>query len=93
MLGTGQHIRRLQILLHEHCRTGDARAAAKRAAHDVGMAVSGEGSATLSARISETDFEELFSELSGGGETLAVPDRLKPFVSSISVAPDHLSFD
>lgn len=93
MPGTKQPIRRLQILLHEHCRTGQARAEAIRAAHEIGMTVSGEGSASLSARMPEAEFEELFSEFSGGGETLAVPDKLKPFVSSISVAPKHLSFE
>ncbi|NKK49336.1 hypothetical protein E0H35_30555 [Rhizobium leguminosarum bv. viciae] len=93
MPGTKEAIRRLQMLLHEHCRTPEARAEAIRAVRDVGMTVTGEGSATLSARMPEAEFEELFSEFSGGGETLGVPDKLKPFVSSISVAPKHLSFE
>ncbi|RVM04189.1 hypothetical protein [Sinorhizobium meliloti] len=88
-----RQVRRLQILLHEHCRSRESRAAAKVVVHELGMTISGEGKASLSVRMSEADFKELFSELSGGGDTLAVPDKLKPFVSSISEAPEHLSFD
>jgi hypothetical protein len=83
--------RRLQILLHENCRTDDLRAAAIHAAEQAGMTLSGEGVATLSVRMPNTEFEKLFSP-SAEGE-LAVPEKLKPFVASISEAPEHLSFE
>lgn len=85
--------RRLQILLHESCRTDDARAEAKRATEQIGMTVSGEGTATLSARISNSEFEKLFPNQSGGKVELDVPDKLKAYVASISEAPEHFSFD
>ncbi len=55
------------------------------------MTLSGEGVATLSVRMPNTEFEKLFSP-SAEGE-LAVPEKLKPFVASISEAPEHLSFE
>lgn len=81
----------LQILLHENCRTDGLRAAAIHAVKQVGMTLSGEGVATLSVRMPNTEFENLFSP-SAEGE-LAVPEKLKPFVASISEAPEHLSFE
>ena len=86
-------VRRLQLLLREPCRTDSAREAAKRAAQELGMQISGEGHATLSARMPDAAFQQLFSSPSGTGGTLAVPHSLEPFVSSISEAPEHLSFD
>ncbi|CAN7678953.1 hypothetical protein LJR231_005452 [Phyllobacterium sp. LjRoot231] len=86
-------IRRLQLMLRDTCCTDDARAEAKRAAQEAGMKVSGEGNASLSARMSDAEFRKLFPAPSGSGDTLAVPERLKPFVESISEAPEHLSFE
>ncbi|WP_105403196.1 hypothetical protein [Neorhizobium sp. T7_12] len=83
--------KRLQVLLHETCRTDDARAAAIHAATQAGMTLSGEGVATLSVRMPNSEFEKLFSS-SPEGE-LTVPEQLKPFVESISEAPEHLSFE
>ncbi|MBP0589671.1 hypothetical protein J8I87_08060 [Paraburkholderia sp. LEh10] len=86
-------VRRLQLLLRDACRTEPARQAAKCAAEALGMQISGEGLATLSARMPDAEFRRLFSCLSGTDGTLAVPGSLYPYVSSISEAPEHLSFD
>lgn len=83
--------RRLQLLLHDNFTNEEGVREAKRIVEEVGMKVSGQGAATLSARISDGDFKKLFAEASGD-QPLAVPPRLKPFVSSISEAPAHLSF-
>ncbi len=93
MAGESHPVRRLQLKLRETCCTDDAREEAKRAAQEIGMQLSGEGLATLSARIPDARFRELFSCPSGAADTLPVPERLKPFVSSISEAPEHLSFE
>lgn len=93
MSGGNDPIRRLQLVLHDSCRTDVTRAAAKRAAQQAGMELSGEGHATLSARMSDAEFKKLFSDASGAGGALAVPEQLKPFVASISEAPEHLSFE
>ncbi|MBN3756642.1 hypothetical protein G3N95_27150 [Paraburkholderia sp. Tr-20389] len=86
-------VRRLQLLLHDPCRNDAAREAAKRAAEQLGMQISGEGHATLSARMPDAAFRALFSCSSDTGGTLAVPGSLEPYVASISEAPQHLSFD
>lgn len=93
MTGDVQPVRRLQILLHETCRTADARAAAMHAIEQAGMTVSGEGAATLSVRMSNADFEKIFPARSQAQDELAVPDKLRPFVASISEAPEHISFE
>lgn len=87
-----QPIRRLQITLHDNCRTNEARAMAKRVAEEVGMTLSGEGSATLSVRMPDAEFKKLFSNPSDDKDTLEVPEKLKPFVSSITEAPKHIQF-
>ncbi|EUC12810.1 UNVERIFIED_ORG: hypothetical protein BDU10_4167 [Burkholderia sp. CF145] len=86
-------VRRLQLLLHDPCRTDAAREAARLAAEQLGMQISGEGYATLSARMPDDAFRQLFSCSSGPSGTLAVPGSLQPYVSSISEAPQHLSFE
>jgi len=80
-------------MLHGTCKTDDVRAEAKRAVVELGMNLSGEGYTSLSARISDADFKKLFSDPADVGGTLAVPERLKFFVASISEAPEHLSFE
>ncbi|ALP64823.1 MULTISPECIES: hypothetical protein [Paraburkholderia] len=86
-------VHRLQLLLRDPCRTDAARAAARLAAEQLGMQISGEGHATLSARMPDDAFRQLFSGSSGTSGTLAVPRSLQPYVASISEAPQHLSFD
>ncbi|ACC72850.1 hypothetical protein PPMP20_34115 [Paraburkholderia phymatum] len=86
-------VRRLQLLLRDTCSNDAAREAARRAAGQLGMQISGEGRATLSARMSDAAFRRLFPHSSSMSGTLAVPDSLEPYVASISEAPQHLSFD
>jgi hypothetical protein len=86
-----RHVRRLQLLLHDTCRTSEAREAAKHAAHELGLQLSGEGAASLSARVPDAEFRKLFC--GAAADALTVPDPLKPYVSSICEAPEHLSFE
>ncbi len=87
-------IHRLQLMLAGPCLAddADAREELKRAVRELGMTVSGEGAASLSARIPDTDFQKLFSTASSTADSLPVPDKLKPHVSSICEAPRHISF-
>lgn len=84
-------IRKLQILLHDSCKSEEQVREVTRIAQEEGMQVSGKGAATLSVRMSDSDFKKLFSA-TAGDRPLAVPECLKPFVASISEAPNHLSF-
>ncbi|MBN3761960.1 hypothetical protein [Burkholderia sp. Ac-20365] len=86
-------IRRLQLLLRDPYRNDTDREAVRRAAEQLGMQISGEGHASLSARMPDDAFRQLFSSSSIASGTLAVPSSLEPYVSSISEAPQHLSFD
>lgn len=90
MANPDARIRRLQLVLRESVRDPGTRTAVRQAAAELGLQLSGEGYATLSARIGEADFAALFGTADGA---LDVPDRLAPFVESISEAPEHLSFD
>lgn len=83
--------RKLQILLHDHRRSEDDLREVARILEEEGLHLSGQGAASLSARISDSDFKKLFPA-TGNNQSLTVPERLKPFVSSISEAPEHLSF-
>lgn len=84
-------IRKLQILLHASCQNPAKKEEVKRIVEKTGMTVGGEGIATLSARMSDRDFKKLFFK-DDDSQSLTIPEFLKPFVSSISEAPDHLSF-
>ena len=84
---------RLQILLSEGCRSDDDRAQVRKVLEQEGMPPSSEGLATISARVSAEAFGKLFPD--AGAETagvLPIPEPLKPFVRSISLAPGHLYF-
>jgi hypothetical protein len=92
MIDGNPPVRRLQLMLRGTCCTDNARENAKHTAQKMGMDLSGEGHATLSARMSDAEFRTRFSDTSGAVGALPVPEQLKPFVSSISEAPEHLSF-
>jgi hypothetical protein len=89
---------KLQLLLHPHQRTPDGIASAKRLSSSLGIHPTAEGAATISAEVDEDTFQSLFktppegssSGTSATKESLAVPDELKDYVQSISVAPHHL---
>lgn len=83
--------RKLQILLHEHSRSAEDLREVARILQEEGLQLSGQGAASMSARMSDSDFKKLFPA-TDNNKPLAVPERLKPFVSSISEAPEHLSF-
>ena len=88
---------KLQVLLHNPA-TADAAA---EVLSDLGAAITGRGQVTLSATMSQPQFEQVFGRAprAEGGFTeapegaLPVPDRLKSSVESISQAPRHISMD
>jgi hypothetical protein len=90
-MGDLSNSRKLQMVLHYSCQDETGLREASRVAMGLGMTISGLGAATLSARMSDTAFDKLFASASKESQ-LAVPEVLKPFVLSISEAPDHLAF-
>lgn len=85
---------RLQILLAPEARTAEGKRDLRRELERLGLDVSGEGAATLSARITTSRFEQLFgcepSASEADGNALLLPDRLRDRVISITLAPPHL---
>jgi hypothetical protein len=89
---------KLQLLLHPHQRNCDAVATTKKISTSLGIHPTAEGAATISADVDEDTFQSLFgippeensSNTSAAKESLSVPDPLKEYVQSISVAPHHL---
>lgn len=90
-MGDLSNSRKLQMLLHNSCQDETGLREARRIAMELGMTISGLGAATLTARMSDAAFDKLFAAASKESQ-LVVPDVLKPFVHSISEAPDHLEF-
>lgn len=86
---------RLQLLLKPLSRSERGREDAKNAAQQLGLEISGEGAATLSARCSREEFVAIFGaepKQGPGGNSpveLTVPNALLDFVSSVTVAPQH----
>jgi len=73
----------------EH-RTQASLELASKAAAALGLAPSGQGAATFSARVSTPDYQRLF----GGSPParLPIPKELAEYVESITVAPKHEYF-
>ena len=87
---------RLQLLLDPHARGAADKAALKAELGKLGIEISGEGAATLSARISEADFARLFApaDLPAAEDAeLPIPDSLRGRVTTITVAPPHLHLE
>jgi hypothetical protein len=89
---------KLQLLMHPHCRNDEAIAAAKNISQSLGISPTAEGGATVSAEVDLDTFQSLFgkppTEPSGpesvSDESLPVPEPLREYVQSISVAPRHI---
>lgn len=88
---------RLQILLAPEARTAEGKRDLRRELERLGLDVSGEGAATLSARVTPSRFEQLFgcepSAFGSDGNSLLLPDRLRDRVISITLAPPHVHLD
>jgi hypothetical protein len=91
---------RLQVLMRPEHRTQGSVEAAAKVAEALGMAPSGQGQTTFSARVSAPDFQRLFgrsaSAMSAKGApdaaTLPIPKELAEYVESVTVAPRHEYF-
>lgn len=82
---------KLQVLLKADSRGPDARKATLDLLADDGVALTGEGTVSLSVRVAPEAFDKLFTPVAEDG-TIAVPHKLKKFVESITEAPRHLRF-
>jgi hypothetical protein len=85
---------RVQILMRPEHRTKASVESAAKAAAALGLAPSGQGSATFSARVSAPDYLRLFGRRFGSSPptNLPVPKELAEYVESVTVAPQHEYF-
>ena len=89
---------KLQLLVHPHHRSPEAIATVKQIAQRLGIVPTAEGAATISAEADAATFQALFGTSPDEklfanpvtNQTLPVPDPLKDYVQSISVAPRHI---
>lgn len=79
---------RLQILMRPEHRNDAGIEAAMSVARELGLEPSGKGQVTFSARASAAQLERLC----GSGHAPRVPEPLRDYVESISVAPPHQRF-
>ena len=83
---------RLQILMRSEHRKPDSVEAAAKVAATLGLAPSGQGQATFSARVTAPDYRRLFGVSPGSQEPesqLPIPKELAEYVESITIAPKH----
>jgi hypothetical protein len=85
---------KLQILLRKEWRKPATIADVRKLAGKLGITITASGTATLSGDMTAEAFESLFGQPAkdAAGE-LPVPDPLKPYVESISIAPRHIFMD
>lgn len=63
--------------------------AASKVVETIGFEITGKGRTSLSARVSEQEFQRLIGATVAAHEALAVPQELAEYVESITVAPRH----
>jgi hypothetical protein len=91
-------VMKLQFLVHPQHRSPEAIARVKQIAQSLGIVPTAEGAATISAEADPATFQSLFGIAPdeklfanpATNQTLPVPDPLKDYVQSISVAPRHV---
>jgi hypothetical protein len=96
---------RVQVLMRPDHRNATSVEAAAEVAATLGLAPSGQGMASFSARVSAPDFRRLFKTSAAAGKAkklakgigpepvpLPVPAELAEYVESITVAPQHEYF-
>jgi hypothetical protein len=89
---------RLQLLLHPDRRTPEAVAAVKQILGSLGIVPTAAGAATISAEVDANTFQTLFGESPdesrfadpAKSKALPIPEPLKNYVQSITVAPRHI---
>ena len=80
---------RLQLLLRPEHRNPAGVEAASKVVETLGFETTGKGRTSLSARVNEQEFEQLFGAKAAVHEPLPVPQELAEYVESITVAPRH----
>jgi hypothetical protein len=92
---------RLQVLMRPEHRTQPSVEAAATVAAALGMAPSGQGQTTFSARMSAPEFQRLFGrsasaltakDAAADATPLPIPKELAEYVESVTVAPRHEYF-
>lgn len=95
---------RLSFVLNRNSRYPEAMDQAADVLRSMGASVTGKGTATLSARVSEEIFSKYFTapgEQDTAGQSnasddpnysISVPDSLKSYIDLISVEPEHEHF-
>ena len=85
---------RVQMLMRPEHRTQSSVESAAKLAAALGLAPSGQGTATFSARVSAPDYRRLFERPLGNSQEteLPIPKELAEYVESITVAPQHKYF-
>lgn len=95
---------KLQVLLHKPRRNPEGIAKVQSLMQSLGITTTASGAATVSAEIDPTSVESVFgtrlsadekqSFAKGATETLEfpVPESLREFVESITVAPRHILY-
>ena len=89
---------KLQVLLHPQLRNPSGVENAKQILQSLGIHPTAAGAASISAEVDNEAFRSVFGipppEDSSAGvvsnETLPVPESLKDYVASISIAPRHI---
>jgi hypothetical protein len=90
---------KLQVLLHSQHRNPDGLAKVKQASAALGIRPTAQGEATISADVDEHTYKAIFGEEPATQDTsfergsLPIPESLKEYVQSISIAPTHIYMD
>jgi len=84
---------RLQLLLRGDGRDRARQAALEQALRSMGLELTAHGTASATARADPETFSRVFSAAADPATELTVPERLREFVHSITIAPSHEYFD
>ena len=81
---------KVQILLREPWRNKEGVAVVRKIAESLGIEPTASGVATVSGRIGRGAFESLFGMGAETAPALPIPELLREYVESITIAPPHI---
>jgi hypothetical protein len=90
---------KLQVLLLSQHRNPEGLAKVRKASAVLGIRPTAQGEATISADVDEQTYKSIFGEylstqdVSFQSGSLPIPESLKEYVQSISIAPLHIYMD
>jgi hypothetical protein len=90
---------KLQVLLLSQHRNPEGLAKVRQASAVLGIRPTAQGEATISADVDEQTYKSIFGEylstqdVSFQSGSLPIPESLKEYVQSISIAPLHIYMD